>query len=159
MYYNARYYDPALGTFISPSAVSTGALANGSTARAERTHPARALSLPKPLQALLQGFRLTIPCSPWRPVCCAQRRWRTIHERSDAPTPATSRPAPPPPRAYRSPQSLPFSSGHAPRHAHPSRMAGKSLPQPRDRAATQASIRQHPALLFAPILPLRLALA
>ena len=56
LYDNACYEDPALGAFISPSTMSTGALANGSTARAERTHPARALSLPKPLQALLQGF-------------------------------------------------------------------------------------------------------
>ena len=45
LYDNARYDDPALGAFISPSTMSTGALANGSTAHAERTHPARALSL------------------------------------------------------------------------------------------------------------------
>ena len=64
LYDNARYDDPALGAFISPSTMSTGALANGSTAHAERTHPARELSLPKPLQALLQGFRLTHALQP-----------------------------------------------------------------------------------------------
>ena len=158
LYDNTRYDDPALGAFISPSTVSTGALANGSTARAERTHPARALSLQEPLQALLQGFRLTA----LQPVAARLLRSasrRTIHERSDAPTPATSRLAPPPPRAYRPPPSSPFSSGHAPRHAHPSRMAGKARPQRGRLAAAQASVRQHPALVFAPILPLRLALA
>ena len=57
LYDNARYYDPALGTFISLSAVLTGVLANGSTARAERTEPERALSLPETLQVPFRGFQ------------------------------------------------------------------------------------------------------